>query len=835
MASDAELAQSPASDSTSLSTSFPCIAKVVVELPLEDPLDYRIPPALQEHCAVGQRVMVPVGHRELLGYIVGLASHSAVSDLKALSEVLDETPVVSADLLRLTKWVADYYLCSWGQVLKAAIPEGFRERSATVYDLTPDARQSLSAWPVGRAGEVLRCLERQGASRRQDLAKSVGTGNLAGLLRRLQDQGLVSQTRQRHAPKVRERTTTMVRLLPAADADRTLVEQIRPRAPNQAKVLALLLEQPACELKTLRRQLVGAPAAVKRLQQQGLVEVYEVEDLRRVVPLPPDQPASLPVLNDAQRCALEQIEAMLAAPGRTPILLHGITGSGKTEVYMRAIAGVLRQGKSALVMVPEIALTDQLVQRFAARFPSRLGVLHSGLSGGERFDEWRRLARGEAQIAIGTRSAVFAPMQHLGLIVVDEEHDTSYKQEETPRYHARDVAIVRAQQSGAVVVLGSATPAVESFHNAQTGKYLLLSLPHRIDDKPLPAITLVDQREHTAPNERIVSGPLREAIAACLERREQCLILINRRGFAAYLQCRDCGSVPYCEHCSVALTYHRGTHRLRCHYCGFNQAVPTFCAGCESTSLRPHGLGTQQVESVLSALFPEARLARMDRDTTRAKAAHQRILRALGNGDIDILVGTQMIAKGHDYPNITLVGVVSADASLSMPDFRAPERLFQLLTQVAGRAGRGQRPGRVLMQTYRPEHDSVAFAYGHDFTGFFQHETARRRDVLYPPYSRLARLIVENPKAEQAEATSQRIGQMLQRQIPPRSDVTVLGPAEAPIARLHDRYRWHLLVKSVSSKALHQCLTAGLAEARRQKAFPRLTRVSVDIDPVSFL
>jgi primosomal protein N' (replication factor Y) len=832
MASDAQLAQSPVS---APSSGHPCIAKVIVELPLEGPLDYRIPPALQRGCVVGQRVMVPVGPRELLGYIVDLATHSTVSDLKALSEVLDETPVVSADLLRLTKWVADYYLCSWGQVLKAAMPEGFRERSASVYELMPQARQSSATWPAGRSGEVLRCLEHQGAMRRQDLAKAVGADNLADLLRRLQERGLVGQTRQRLAPRVRKRTITMVRLLFGADAARTLVEQIRTRAPNQAKVLAFLLEQPTCELKTLRRQVGGAPAAVKRLQQRGVVEAYEVEDMRRVVPSLPGQPAALPVPNEAQRQVLEQIEAKLAAPDGTPVLLHGITGSGKTEVYMRAIASLLRQGKSALVLVPEIALTEQLVQRFAARFDSLLGVLHSGLSGGERFDEWRRLARGDARIAIGTRSAVFAPLQRLGLLVVDEEHDTSYKQEEAPRYNARDVAIVRAQQSRALVILGSATPAVESFHNAQRGKYLLLSLPHRIDDKPLPAVTLVDQRAHVAADERIISGPLKAAIAACLERREQCLILINRRGFAAYLQCRDCGAVPYCDHCSVALTYHRGTHRLRCHYCGFNQAVPTLCTECESASLRPHGLGTQQVESVLSALFPAARLARMDRDTTRAKAAHQRILRALGKGDLDILVGTQMIAKGHDYPNITLVGVVSADASLSMPDFRAPERLFQLLTQVAGRAGRGQRPGHVLMQTYRPEHDSIAFAYGHDFTGFFQHETARRRDLMYPPFTRLARLIVDSPKAEQAEATSQRIGQMLQGQIPARSDVTVLGPAEAPIAKLHDRYRWHLLVKSVSSKALHQCLTAGLAEARRCKSFPRLTRVSVDIDPVSFL
>ena len=627
----------------------------------------------------------------------------------------------------------------------------------------------------------------------------------------------------------------MVRLVAGTDAARTLQEQLSRRAPRQADILACLLEEPACELKMLRSRVAGAAAAVKRLQQAGVVEVLHAEDLRRVVPAAAPQAAPPPVLNDAQARALERIEASLADPDGTPILLHGVTGSGKTEVYMRAIAAVLQQGRSAIVLVPEIALTAQLVQRFAARFASALAVLHSGLSGGERFDEWRRLARGDVRIAIGTRSAVFAPTPDLGLIVVDEEHDASYKQEEAPRYHARDVAVVRARRSGAAVILGSATPAVESYHNARQGKYRLVSLPCRVDDRSLPAITLVDQREHGAPDERVVSGPLREAIAACLERREQSLILINRRGFAAYLQCCDCGSVSYCDHCSVALTYHRGRHRLRCHYCGFSQAVPTLCATCESTALRAQGLGTQQVESVLGALFPAARLARMDRDSTRAKGAHQRILQALEKGDIDILVGTQMIAKGHDYPNITLVGVVSADASLSIPDFRAPERLLQLLTQVAGRAGRGAGAGHVLMQTYRPEHESLAFAREHDFAGFFEHETARRRDLMYPPYARLARLIIESPKADEGEAASRRIGQILQRQVPARSDVDIMGPAEAPITRLHDRYRWHLLVKSASSRALHQCLAAALKEARRQKAVPRPTRVSVDIDPLSFL
>ena len=813
----------------------PCIARVAVELPLEEPLDYRIPVALQPHCAVGQRVMVPVGRRELLGYVVDLTFRSTVSSLKSLSEILDDTPLVSPDMLWLTKWVSDYYLCPWGQVLKAAVPEGFRSRSVAVYDLTPQGRQDSEAWPAGRAGELLRTLKRRGSLAQRDLARAVGTDNLAGLLRRLRDQGLVCQNRKRLAPRVRARTTTMVRLIPEADAARTLEEQIRSRAPKQARILACLLEEPTCEMKTLRSRVAGAAAAVKRLQQLGVVEVFQAEDLRRVVPSSPRQSAPMPVLNETQRRALEQIEANVADPDGTPILLHGVTGSGKTEVYMRAIAKVLGQDRSAIVLVPEIALTEQLVQRFAARFASGLAVLHSGLSEGERFDEWRRLARSDVRIAIGTRSAVFAPMQHLGLIIVDEEHDTSYKQEEAPRYNARDVAIVRARQNRATVVLGSATPAVESFYNARQGKYQLVSLPRRVDDRSLPTVTLVDQRQHGAPEERIVSSPLREAIAACLERGEQSLILINRRGFAAYLQCCDCGAVSYCDHCSVALTYHRGRHRLRCHYCGFSQAVPTLCTTCERASLRPQGLGTQQVESVLGALFPAARLARMDRDTTRAKGAHRRILGALDKGDIDILVGTQMIAKGHDYPNITLVGVVSADASLSIPDFRAPERLFQLLTQVAGRAGRGEGAGHVLMQTYRPEHESLAFACRHDFAGFFEYETARRRDLTYPPFARLARVIVESPETDKGEAASQGIGQILQRQLPARSDVDIMGPAEAPITRLHDRYRWHLLVKSASSRALHQCLTAGLKEARRQKIIPRLTRVSVDIDPVSFL
>jgi primosomal protein N' (replication factor Y) (superfamily II helicase) len=681
---------------------------------------------------------------------------------------------------------------------------------------------------------VLHFLAQHGARSKAALVQQFGTHQLGPLLRRLQLQGWIHQEQQRLPPKTRQRFAAVVRLSIPLPAAHVLQQQLQTRAPTQAAILALLQTQDTWELSALRRHLSGAAAAVKRLAQQGVLAVVQEERLRLVVPPTAPGSAPLPVLNQAQQHALLQIESKLAAPDGVPVLLYGVTGSGKTEVYMRAIATVLQQGKTALVLVPEISLTDQLVDRFAARFPAQIAVLHSGLSAGERFDEWRRLARGEARIAIGARSAVFAPLPSLGLIIVDEEHDTSYKQEETPRYNARDVAIVRAQHSRAVVVLGSATPALETFFHARNGKYLCLTLPQRVEEKPLPRITIVDQRARATANERVISTPLYQAIAARLQRHEQCLILINRRGFAAYLQCRDCGLVPQCTRCSVSLTYHRRGRALRCHYCDFAQAAPSLCPQCQGPALQPFGLGTQQVEDALQALLPQARIARMDRDTTRGKAAHQRILRTLGRGEIDILVGTQMIAKGHDYPNITLVGVVSADATLAIPDFRAPERLFQLLTQVAGRAGRGPVDGEVFIQTFRPEHYSVSFARQHDFLGFFQDEMPRRQALLYPPYTRLARLLLDGPHAEHVQVASQWLEAVLRRHLG-NGQVALLGPAEAPVAKVQDRYRWHLLLKAPTSRLLHRCLHAALAEIAQARQQLHGARLSVDVDPLTFM
>lgn len=813
----------------------PAIAQVAVELPLEAPLDYLIPPAMRSRCQVGQRVMVPLGNRRVLGYIVGLLQTSAIADPKEIAELLDDVPLLTPELLRLTQWVADYYMCGWGQVLKAAIPEGFRVQSAAVYALTAKAQTEPQSWPSGKGTEVLQCLAEHGPQRQKDLVRRIGTSPLASLLHRLEHQGFIRAEQQRLPAKVKRRLVDVVRLCVSDAEAAALQQELQRRAPAQAAVLTLLRQQPRWELAALRTRLPGASAAVKRLAQRAVVEITHVEKMRQVIPTEMHDQASPLVLNRAQQGVLQTLEAKLAKPDGVPILLHGVTGSGKTEIYIRAIATALRQGQSALVLVPEISLTNQLVERFAVRFASHVAVLHSGLSAGERFDEWRRLARGEARIAIGARSAVFAPLQRLGLIIVDEEHDTSYKQEETPRYHARDVAIVRAHQSHAVVLLGSATPSLESFQHARHGKYLLQSLPHRVEDKPLPHITIVDQRVQATPGERVISNPLYRAIAACFQRGEQCLILINRRGFASYVQCRDCGHVPPCRRCSVSLTYHRYGRTLKCHYCDFSQPAPSTCPACQGAGLRPFGIGTQQVEAALTTLFPEARLGRMDRDTTRGKAAHQRILQRLRDGALDILVGTQMIAKGHDFPNITLVGVISADAALAIPDFRAPERLFQLLTQVAGRAGRGTAPGEVFIQTFRPEHESLRFAQHHDFLGFFADEITRRQGLLYPPYARLARLVLDATDAERVQTASQWLHQVMQQHVPDQPHMIVLGPAEAPVAKIHDRFRWHLLLKAPSSRLVHQWLKAGLHEVEGSPEQLRGVRLSIDIDPMTFL
>jgi len=609
----------------------------------------------------------------------------------------------------------------------------------------------------------------------------------------------------------------------------------RPGEPSglrQRELLAFIREEGSALLSELRRRFGTPHAPLHRLVEQGFLVETEVE-LRRDPFLDSPVPADRPVTPSAeQAAALAAIGSALESDAFSPLLLHGVTGSGKTEVYLRAIAQALELGRTALVLVPEIALTPQMVGRFRARFAgkgTKIAVLHSGLSDGERYDAWRAIARGEMPIVIGARSALFAPLPAPGIIVVDEEHEASYKQAEGFRYNARDLALLRGQMAGGVVLLGSATPAVTTFHRARSGQLGYLPLAGRVEGRPLPSVELVDLRETRPEGEGSLAPLLVEALAETLARGEQALLLLNRRGFAPFLLCADCGTSFRCPNCAITLTFHRGRRQLRCHYCDYLETPPETCPGCRGSAIEPQGAGTERLEEELAALFPAARIARMDRDTTARKGAHQRLVEGMLREEIDILVGTQMVAKGHDFPRVTLVGVVGADTSLNLPDFRSAERTFALLAQVAGRAGRGVRPGRVLIQTYSPEHYSLASAAGHDFEGFFEQEIACRHALGYPPFGYLVNLVLagnEEPRVQRAAAA---LAEGLQRGA---GEVEVLGPAPCPLARLRGKSRLQILLKASERPLLRRLLTR-LPELR--KKIPAGVSLTVDVDPIDML
>ncbi|MNR80451.1 Primosomal protein N' [compost metagenome] len=579
-------------------------------------------------------------------------------------------------------------------------------------------------------------------------------------------------------------------------------------------------------LAELSRRAATTPGLVRTLAQRGAV-MLEQERIWRAPPLPDAQEGGALTLNDAQRMAVDAIAE--GRPGEA-FLLYGVTGSGKTEVYLQAIARALAEGKSAIMLVPEIALTPQTVSRFRGRFGDRLALMHSTLSDGERFDEWQRLRDGDACVAVGARSAVFAPLPNLGLIILDEEHEGSYKQETAPRYHARAVAMQRAALEGAKVILGSATPSVETFYRANEGSITRLDLPGRVSGRPMPPVELVDMREElNAGNRKIFSRSLRTALEEHLGRGEQVILLMNRRGYASFVLCRSCGETVTCPSCSVSLTYHKDHELLRCHTCNFSAVNPQRCPACKSPFIKYFGAGTQQVAEAASQLLPEARILRLDRDTTTRKDSHRRILEAFAKGEADILIGTQMVAKGLDLPKVSLVGVVAADVALNLPDFRAAERTFQLITQVAGRAGRGDLPGRVIVQTYAPEHPSLQFARTHDYDGFYAREVADREVLRYPPFQRLVNVVFsaesQPPAWAAADAVAATLGEV--------EELTVLGPAESPIALIRGRYRVQVLIKAPDLDRVRRALREALKPGR----YPRSggLRVAVDVDPVSLL
>ncbi|MBP7568855.1 MAG: primosomal protein N' [Acidobacteria bacterium] len=836
---------------------------VALPVPTLGLLTYKVPDGL-EAPRPGTRVLVPLGARRLTGIVVqagegrpgGLPQPGEGASIKTLIDVLDPEPLLPAMVVGLAEWVADYYACGPGEALGAAMPPFAWVESELRARLTPAGRARVEA-SAGRRAATLRGavlgllgdgwtplrsvayrLEHGGAGRRRPAPARA-------LVRALEREGLVEVEQvlsgRARAFRTRRVAAATVAGLSALEAIGAGGEEAIALGPRQLGALRAVAAAPdGLAVPALREHGAGADV-VQRLAARGLVSIRE-ERLDRD-PFAASAwthgpnagtPRGSVLLTGEQSDALARLGSLARQRAFAVALLHGVTGSGKTEIYLRLASEVVAAGRSALVLVPEIGLTPALAGVFAAAFGGRVAIQHSGLSDGERHDQWHRIQRGEVDVVVGTRSAVFAPLPSPGLIVVDEEHDASYKQEEAPRYHGRDVAVMRGKREGALVVLGSATPSLESYHNARAGRYELITLERRVLDRPLAAVSLVNMREEYALRgpEAILSQRLVEAIGDRLQRREQVLVLLNRRGYATAIFCRQCAGTIDCPNCSVSLTIHvgaRGARRGRCHYCNYSAAIPAACPSCAAPYLEQAGFGTERVEREVLAAFPSSRVARFDRDTIRRRGAAVAMLERFGAGEIDVLVGTQMIAKGHDFPRVTLVGVVSADVGLGLADFRAPERAFQLLTQVVGRAGRGEVGGEAIIQTLHPEHYGIRHACRQDYPAFFEEELAFRRAMRYPPFVALTNGIVRGPSLAAAMHDAGRLVRGLREQ-PGGSSFQVLGPAPAPFVKLRGEHRAQFFIKGANRRAMREAVRAVV------EAHPNLRRrLSIDVDPATVL
>jgi primosomal protein N' (replication factor Y) len=798
---------------------------VSLPVPLDHCFSYRLPLTLRRRVEPGCRVVVPFGSRKLTGVVLKVHDETPEGQIREVLQLLDEEPVLSDELIALGRWIANYYCAPLGEVLRSMTPLTGEIRKTKLYSLTDAGQDAARQLLLGADGgdptlQILRLLE-SGPLSAAYLQKKVAKA--AEIIRSLQKKGFV---------QVEDLQTERDPL--RASAERLRASFLGPAPPGvklnkQERELHAYLElHPGSHnVGELAEAVKGASPSARSLARKKLITL-ETESALTMFEL--DRPPR--TLNPHQLLARDAIEAAMRSGTFQAFLLHGVTGSGKTEVYLTAIDACLAQGRSALLLVPEIALTPAVAGQFFHRFGDRVAILHSAFHDTERAEQWRRIRAGHASVVVGTRSGVFAPVQNLGLVVIDEEHDGSYKQQETPRYNGRDVAIVRAQAASAVVVLGSATPSLETRYNADRKKYSLIELPERIEQRPLPDVELIDMRQEFLETRKqtTFSRRLLGAIRERLEKGEQTMLLLNRRGFSSFVACRACGERVECVNCSVTLTYHRRDRRMLCHYCNYAQKVPSVCPKCQSEHLHFIGTGSEKVEEELHREFPEARIARMDRDTVGGKRHFETILHGFREGDFDILVGTQMIAKGHDIPNVTLVGVVSADIGLGMPDFRAAERTFQLLTQAAGRAGRGDLPGIVLIQTINPDHYAIRFAAAQDYQGFFEKEIQFRRLMRYPPFSALANVLVRSQKQERALEMSTELGRLLD---PAPDGLKVLGPAEAPVTRLKSEYRYQLLIKAANRKRLNETLQHLRRFALEHKW--NATALVIDVDPLTLL
>ena len=813
---------------------MPEFCDVALPVPLDMAFTYRVP--AETAPVVGGRVLVPFRQQRLTGIVVELHDRRPSVKTKSILSVLDAAPVLDEQLLRLGRWIADYYLAPIGEVFRTMLPLNAEFKRAIAYRITKEGQLALHlAGMSGSSARSRRTPEEQAAEFRV-LDYLAAQEPVSGEAVQVREEPLRSATRVSKiilSGMVRKKWLVREDVSAVRDAARTVKIALLKSADGKVNANQRLLVEtlaaaggrvPAETLQALEIPRTTLSTLVKR----GLIEIIEEPAAFAVSRTKPRLSPFAFDLNSAQQAALNRLRQAVDERKFSGILLHGVTGSGKTAVYLAGMRAVLEAGRSAILLVPEIGLTPAVAADLHQIFGDEVAILHSALSDKERAQQWHRIKSGDARMVVGTRSAVFAPVADLALIIVDEEHDSSYKQEETPRYHARDVAVMRAKMANAAVVLGSATPSLESYFNAKKNKYTLVELPDRVEQRPLPEVEIIDMRQEfqETGHEQVISRKLAAEIKERFDRKEQVMVLLNRRGYSPLVLCRTCGKTLECQNCAIALTHHKREHKMVCHYCGYTAPVPKTCVHCGSEYVYFLGTGSEKLEELLHGIFPQARIARLDRDTVRGHEDFERTLNALSEGELDLLVGTQMIAKGHDIHGVTLVGVVGADSALGLPDFRAAERTFQLLTQVAGRAGRGQSPGKVILQTYFQDHYAVQFAARHDFAGFYDKELRFRSWMHYPPYSALANVLIRSNKLDEALEWSGTLGKWFEQNR--HEGVRVLGPATAPIMRLKRDYRYHFVLKSPSREKLNRTLRAMLAYAA-QRRIPR-TQVIVDVD-----
>jgi primosomal protein N' (replication factor Y) len=820
----------------------PQFAEVAVPVHVSSTFIYRMPETTRHLAQAGCRIVVPFGRKFVTGYIVALLENLPSgtslqeSDIKEAKEILDAVPLVTTPLLELTRWVADYYLAPWGEVIKAALPPGISPTIDPFLNITDFGRTELNKLDLEDdltpKQRLLKLLAGSNEISLAALSEEFGTKQVPKLARELELEGLLEIRQRPGTDFVKAKYQRHVRLGTGTEYASDAESRVLTEA--QSRIVATLRDHESLALSELLVLAKAGLSSVNTLKKRKVLEVFEERKRRDPLGGAVFERHEDYQLTDDQKNVLAELDQPLRARSYAAFLLHGVTGSGKTEVYIRAMRVALDLGRSALMLVPEIALTPVFSRRLRMHFGDRVAIFHSSLSRGERFDEWTRVRNGEARIVIGTRSAVFAPIKDLGLVIVDEEHESTYRQQDSPHYNGRDTAIVRAQKESAVVILGSATPSLESFHNASTGKYRYLQLPNRLGNRPLAAAEVIDMREVFARHQkpRIFSDELLHAIADVHQKKEQSIILLNRRGYSSFVLCRSCGESVQCPNCDVTLTYHRSERVIICHYCNHREAAPQKCPSCEGKYIYYVGEGTQQIEEQLKKLFPAIRIARIDRDTASRRGVFEKSLTDFAEGKIDMLVGTQILAKGHDFPNVTLVGVVSVDAGMALPDFRAAERTFQLLTQVAGRAGRGDRRGKVLIQTYHPYHYALRHASAQDYSGFYEEEIRHRQNHTYPPFVALASLLVHGTDLTKVKSEAVELRKELDRSNTERA-ARILGPAPAPLARLKGEYRVQLLIKCRNRRALREIIDAALKALSERKI--NLRSINVEIDPVSIM